>query len=189
MSLHDVVGEWQVLAVGPARVTPPTPHGRAPARLPGSLVLPPQGVHIVAAGEPGPEQCDIRLARRAAVDLGPTRHRLRPITKQRRRPRHRRSVITTLSIVETQQPTQPGVLRTKLRQLGTQRRHLGHGPIRPSRPAGSGHGSLTISVGPIASHYPMVAEPGPCRSSSYDADPDRSSPGDRLHGGRHRQCP
>lgn len=69
----------------------PPRHGRTPSRLAGSLVLPPQCVHIVAPCKQRPEQRELRLARRAPVDLGPLRHRLCPIGKQRRRPGRGRS--------------------------------------------------------------------------------------------------
>src|SRR6266508_5643803 len=117
----DFIGQWEVFAVGSAGVGPAAPYRGAPARLAGARVLPSQGVHVVPAGEQGPEQRDLRGRRRAVIDGRPNRRWSRR-DSEGRGPRLGR--LGPLWLVDTEQAAEPVVLGAHRRQLGPQRGHL-----------------------------------------------------------------
>lgn len=85
--LSDLIGEGQVLPVRATGVAPSTGYGGSPTAFACPLVLPAQGVHVIAPAEQRPKQRHFRRTGRRPVNPRRCRGRgLRLNTKQGRRP-------------------------------------------------------------------------------------------------------
>jgi hypothetical protein len=115
----DLLGQWQIRS-RPRSLAPAPCHGRNPALRPRPGVVPPDRVHVVAAGEQRPEQRQLLLDGGAGIHwTGGVGEQRQPCgnLREQRAARHPRQPDQPRVL-----PLQPAGLRPQHRQLGQQRR-------------------------------------------------------------------